>query len=50
LAKLIQQPARTDLLVLDDWGLKKMAQRQRNDLLEIMEDRHGMRSALISCR
>ena len=46
--KLIQQLAKTDLLVLDDWGLKKMTLGQRNDLLEIMEDRHGLRSTLIT--
>ena len=47
-AKLIQQLAKTDLLVLDDWGLEKMTLGQRNDLLEIMEDRHGHRSTLIT--
>lgn len=47
-AKLIQQLAKTDVLVLDDWGLEKMSLAQRNDLLEIMEDRHGLRSTLIT--
>jgi len=47
-SKLIQQLAKTDLLVLDDWGLEKMTLGQRNDLLEIMEDRHGSRSTLIT--
>lgn len=47
-AKLTQQLAKTDLLVLDDWGLEKMTLSQRNDLLEIMEDRHGLRSTLIT--
>lgn len=46
--KLIEQLAKTDLLVLDDWGLEKMTLSQRNDLLEIMEDRHGLRSTLIT--
>ena len=46
--KLIQQLAKTDLLVLDDWGLEKMSLSQRNDLLEIMEDRHGLKSTLIT--
>ena len=46
--KLIQQLAKTDLLILDDWGLEKMTLSQRNDLLEIMEDRHGLRSTLIT--
>lgn len=47
-SKLIQQLAKTDLLVLDDWGLEKMTLGQRNDVLEIMEDRHGLRSTLIT--
>ncbi len=34
--------------LLDDWGLEKMTLSQRNDLLEIMEDRHGLKSTLIT--
>jgi DNA replication protein DnaC len=47
-SKLIAQLAKVDVLVLDDWGLEKMSLGQRNDLLEIMEDRHGLRSTLIT--
>jgi len=47
-AKLIAQLARTDLVVLDDWGLEKLTLGQRNDVLELMEDRHGSRSTLIT--
>jgi DNA replication protein DnaC len=47
-AKLVQQLAKTDLLILDDWGLEKMSLSQRNDILEIMEDRHGLKSTLIT--
>ena len=46
--KLVQQLAKTDVLVLDDWGLEKMTLSQRNDVLEIMEDRHGLKSTLIT--
>lgn len=46
--RLILQLAKTDLLVLDDWGLEKMTLNQRNDMLEIMEDRHGSKSTLIT--
>ncbi|MBC8209421.1 MAG: ATP-binding protein [Gammaproteobacteria bacterium] len=46
--KLIQQLAKTDVLILDDWGLEKMTLAQRNDVLEIMEDRHGLKSTLIT--
>lgn len=47
-AKLIDQLAKADLLVLDDWGLEKLSLTQRNDLLEIMEDRHGLKSTLVT--
>jgi DNA replication protein DnaC len=47
-AKLIVQLAKTDLLVLDDWGLERMTLSQRNDVLEIFEDRHGAKSTLIT--
>lgn len=47
-SKLIRQLAKTDLLVLDDWGLETLTLGQRNDLLEIMEDRHGCKSTLIT--
>lgn len=46
--RLVQQLAKTDLLILDDWGLEKMNLSQRNDLLEIMEDRHSLKSTLIT--
>ena len=47
-AKLINQLAKTDLLVLDDWGLDTLTLSQRNDVLELMEDHHGSRSTLIT--
>ncbi len=47
-SKLILQLAKTDVLLLDDWGLEKLSPGQRNDLLEIMEDRHGSKSTLIT--
>lgn len=46
--KLINQIAKTDLLIVDDWGLEKLTQSQRNDLLEIMEDRHGSKSTIVT--
>ncbi len=46
--RLTQQLAKTDLLVLDDWGLEKMNLSQRNDLLTIMDDRHGLKSTLVT--
>lgn len=46
--KILATYAKTDLLVLDDYGLAKLTQEQRHDLLEIFEDRHGLKSTLIT--
>jgi DNA replication protein DnaC len=46
--KLLTGISRIDLLVLDDWGLDKFIKEQRHDLLEILEDRHGRRSTLVT--
>lgn len=46
--KLMAQLARCDLLVLDDWGLAALAPEQRHDILEILEDRHGVRSTMVT--
>jgi DNA replication protein DnaC len=40
--------AKTDLLILDDFGLQPIQENNRMALLEIMEDRHGKRSTLIA--
>lgn len=47
-AKLLTSLAKQDLLILDDWGLCALTEEQRKDLLEIIEDRHGTRSTLIT--
>ncbi len=44
--KLLATLAKTDVLILDDWGLAKLTAEHRRDLLEILEDRHGARSTL----
>ena len=46
--KLMNQLLKTDLLILDDWGIQKVSASQRNDLMEVIEDRHGRRSTLIT--
>lgn len=40
--------AKFDLLILDDFGLKPLAAQERHDLLEVVEDRHGSRSTLVT--
>jgi DNA replication protein DnaC len=44
--KLLTTLAKTEVLILDDWGLVPLTAEQRRDLLEILEDRHGVRSTL----
>lgn len=46
--KILNLLARTDLLVLDDWGINVFTGDQDRDLLEIIEDRHGLRSTIIT--
>ncbi len=40
--------ARVDVLILDDWGLAAVTDIQRQDLLEVMEDRDATRSTIIT--
>jgi DNA replication protein DnaC len=40
--------SRHDLLILDDFGLKELNTKERLLLLEILEDRHGIRSTIIT--
>jgi DNA replication protein DnaC len=46
--KLLTSFAKADLLVLDDYGLMPLNQEQRHDFLEILEDRRGLRSTLVT--
>jgi len=46
--KLLSGFARTDLLVLDDWGLSKLNKEQQRDFLEIVEDRYEVGSTIIT--
>ncbi len=40
--------ARLDVLVLDDWGLAAITDAHRRDLLEVLDDRDGTRSTIIT--
>ncbi|MFQ6003955.1 MAG: IS21-like element helper ATPase IstB [Woeseia sp.] len=46
--QLMKKLARTDVIVLDDWGLAKLTAAQRRDLLEVLDDRHDRRSTLVT--
>jgi hypothetical protein len=39
---------RVDLLILDDWGLEPLDAQARHDLLEILEERYGRRSTIVT--
>ena len=45
--KLLAQIAKIHVLLIDDWGLEKLTAAQRNDLMEIMDDRHGSKSTIM---
>ena len=40
--------ARVDVLVLDDFAIAPVTDLERRDLLEVLEDRYGLRSTVIS--
>src|SRR5690606_39500265 len=46
--KWLVQLARTDVLILDDWGTGNIDAMTRNDLLEIIDDRAGQRATIIA--
>ena len=46
--KLFNKLAKTDLLILDDFGLAHLDKKQQMDLMEIIEDRHARSSTIIA--
>lgn len=46
--KLLASYAKTQLLLLDDWGTASLTDEQRRDLFEVIEDRYDRRSTLIT--
>jgi DNA replication protein DnaC len=45
--KFFDRIAKTDLLILDDFGLTHLEKQHQLDLMEIIEDRHGKKSTII---
>ena len=43
----IQRLAKTQVLIIDDWGLEPLKGHQRNDLLEVFDDRHPTLSTIM---
>ncbi len=46
--KLMTALAKTDVLLLDDWGLAPLSDDNRRDLLELLEDRHDCRATIVT--
>jgi DNA replication protein DnaC len=46
--KLLTTLAKTELLILDDWGLAALSDEKRRDLLELLEDRHERRATIVT--
>ncbi len=47
-ARRLLKMAKADLLILDDLGLGHLDETQRHDLLEVLEDRYGKRSTVVT--
>ena len=47
-AKLLVRLAKTQLLILDDFGLAPLTDPERRDLLEVLEDRYAKRATLLT--
>jgi DNA replication protein DnaC len=46
--KLLAALTRTQVLLVDDWGLARLEERQQIDFLDILEERHDRHSTLIA--
>lgn len=47
-AQILAKLGGVQLLILDDWGLEPLDANARHDLLEILEERYGRRSTIIT--
>jgi DNA replication protein DnaC len=47
-SRRINELAKIDVLILDDWGLITLAAEHRRDLLEVLDDRHGRKSTIVT--
>ena len=48
--KLMKKLTKSKVLVLDDLGLAPMSAQERRDLLEVVEDRHGLTSTIVAAQ
>jgi DNA replication protein DnaC len=47
-AKLLDQIAHTDVLIVDDWAMAPLTEHERRDFLEICDDRYDTRSTVLT--
>jgi DNA replication protein DnaC len=47
-ARVLAKIARADVLVIDDFAMTPITDAERRDLFEVLDDRHGNRSTIIS--
>lgn len=47
-ARVLGRLARVDVLVIDDWGHAPMRDQERRDLVEVLDDRIGLRSTVMT--
>ena len=45
---LMERLAKIEVLLLDDWGIAPLGNRERRDVLEMLDDRHGVRSTILT--
>lgn len=48
IARFFNRIAETDLLIIDDFGIRSLDKQQMLDFLELMEDRHARKSTVIA--
>ena len=49
-AKTMKKLTKSKVLILDDLGLAPMSAQERRDLLEVVEDRHGLASTIVAAQ
>jgi DNA replication protein DnaC len=47
-ARVLGRLARIDVLIIDDWGHAPLRDQERRDLVEVLDDRHGFRSTIMT--
>jgi DNA replication protein DnaC len=49
-SKIMKKLVKSKVLILDDLGLAPMSAQERRDLLEVVEDRHGLSSTIVAAQ